>query len=422
MSKALVHKITEWSFYVAAFGCAFYELNKLTFLFFAVCFFVERIVNAKQLKISLPSRDNVPLYACVLFYLWLVITLLWTENVEVGKTELVKRCMFLFIPLLALLKIPKGQYNYKGALVALVIGVVVSNVLRLIETFPSSDITNAEQFRQIWSLQYRGDIPLASGIGITHPSVLGMLECFSIIIFAYLKRDFLVRVKRYPRAIYYVCFALVYFFFFFSIRLSDARMAMIIYMVVTCIVVAVFLWNRNYRKLLFVTILLISTAGAYLLLTSPRMENMEFTQEGLRHVDPRYEQWRCGLMAISENNLWTGVGIGDGTDVFNEVHSRETFKELYFDVDSAHCQWIDGTLEYGLVGSLLLLVVFLSNCFALRSRRGFVFVLSGTIMWMLFVLTEPFLSRFTPIYIFVFFLLICYWMKQEPKVEESDVR
>ena len=89
--------------------------------------------------------------------------------------------------------------------------------------------------------------------------------------------------------------------------------------------------------------------GGIVFKNHPRMQDFSFKKEELQRFDPRYEQWRCAYHCIKadSHNMLIGEGIGDYTDVFNDMHNSPEFKEYYYNVDNAHNIWLDGQMEYG---------------------------------------------------------------------------
>ena len=408
--------LSTLSLFVAAFFMPFSEACKVTFIIFVAAFALTRLVHLPRLTWRKPSRATLPLYLIIAFFLWVTITMFWTGNTDEGFHVLSKRLTILVVPLLALLRVPGERYDYNKVLFTLFLGVLVMSVLRFFISIPTNLDQDFEQLRLQWVWTYRGDFPNRWNMQLIHPTIMGVLQCYAIAALAYLKRPLFIKGKK-STALYYIFFAAVYALFLFLIYASLARMALIIFFAVSAIVVIVYLWNRHHRKIMFAAIALITIAGAAVLLNNPRMENFEWKK--MQEFDPRYEQWRCGFMAISENNPIIGVGVGDGTYTFNAVHARPTFAKYFFDVESAHCIWIDGTLEFGIIGCLLLLAFFITNCLHFKRREQQIFMLTFTAIWILYTLTEPFLSRFAPIYIFCLTLLISFWMKEDSDTDKK---
>lgn len=406
-------RLSNIALLVAAFFMPFSEACKVTFVIFLAAFAFTRVLHIPVLTFLRPSRTTAPLYLAIAFYLWIVITMLWTQNTDEGIHVLLKRLALFIAPLLALFRIPNERYNVDKVLLAFFLGVLCLSIIRPLASIPENLDQPLESLRWQYANIYRGDIPNRLGMHMIHPTVMGVLQCFAIATLAYLKHPLFIKGDKKRRNFYYSFFAFVYILFLTLIYFSMARMALIIFFAVSAIVVIVFLWNRHHRKAMFLAFGVIALGGSWALLSSPRMEHLELSSEKLQQFDPRYEQWRCGLIAISENNTLLGVGVGDGTDTFNEVHARPTFQQYFYDVESAHCLWIDGTIEFGIIGCLLLVAIFITNCFFYRLRVQHVFVISFSVIWLLFTLTEPFLSRFIPIYVFTFFLLVSFWMKTQ---------
>jgi len=177
-----------------------------------------------------------------------------------------------------------------------------------------------------------------------------------------------------------------------------------------------FLWRNNYKlvSIAFVPIILIG--GFIIFKNHPRMQNdFSFRKEELQKFDPRYEQWRCAYHCIKadSHNMLIGEGIGDYTDVFNDMHNSPEFKEYYYNVDNAHNIWLDGQMEYGLVGNILLLCIFISNILFIKSKQAKFTLYTITIIWLAFSFTEPLLIRSTPINLFCLFLIFSYQIKKE---------
>ena len=144
------------------------------------------------------------------------------------------------------------------------------------------------------------------------------------------------------------------------------------------------------------------------------MQDFEFTKEKLERFDPRYTQWECASSCISSDsyNMFLGEGIGDYTDTFsNKYKSMFPYNDKMY--SSAHNIWIDGQLEWGLIGNIMLLCIFIFNLLFMKSGRAKFTLYSITIIWLAFTFTEPMFSRSMPINLFCFFIVFSHWIKKE---------
>lgn len=192
-------------------------------------------------------------------------------------------------------------------------------------------------------------------------------------------------------------------------------MALIIYILLTISIIFHFFWNKNYKIMAITFTIIELVIGFSGIKYIPRMQGFKIDRQDIQNFDPRYEQWRCAKMCIMENNKIIGVGIGDHTDVFDKIHSRQTFKKFYFEVHSAHNQWLDELLELGVIGCLLFISIFLGSLYGLTEKNGKELIINSTIMWNLYILIETLFFRTASIYLFILYIIAAYYIKQEKK-------
>ena len=101
--------------------------------------------------------------------------------------------------------------------------------------------------------------------------------------------------------------------------------------------------------------------------------------------------------------------MGDRIQLFKAKY--ETTPHTFGIFDSAHNEWIDGLLEYGLIGILLLLSFFVSLFLGVKKDNEKLLVANLGIIWLLFIMIEPLYLRSIPVIIFSISIIIIYLAK-----------
>ncbi len=397
-----ITKITTNLTYITAILAAFtlaFPREHLNFLYVAwlIAWGIEILFRGKY-SFEKPNKNNIQLYLLWIYFGWMLISILWTDNLLRTEDLLLRRIIFFIVPLLTFFGMKK-DFQYKKILLAFVLGTFASIITALIYSYIKT-VQGTDYFIRFFD-HYQV---------YKHHTYFGLCKIFSIIIILYLKSDI---TKRLPHvSFYYIGLATTYLFFGALIYLSEARMPLIILVVVTATSSIYFLWGKSLKIIMSINVFAIAIVGTIIVMNHPRMQDFEFSKEKLQEFDPRYDLWRNGYQCIKESNLVFGVGIGDYTDVFSKNHAKPEFQEHFFPAESCHNHFMDVQLELGIIGSIIFLYLLYSCFLGIKDKNKLFFVFNLMLIWVLFFMIENLALKNTTIYMFSFSLLVIYWMKK----------
>ncbi len=400
-------KFTLFCAFAACFCFAHSNLMTITMVTWLSAWFIEIILHWNNVKFDTPDKNNIPLYLTLALFLWMVISLLWTENFHEAMRLFEMRIPLLIFPLFALFGM-REEKKFRKLLLAFAVGTIIYSIIVPIQAY----CTIGEQIKA--DPEHANDYFVTQFNDIKHRTQLGLLQLVSLYILHYLKPQ-IVKIFNDRTLPYHLLLCTCFGIVMLVLYISEGRAMLGTSILLMLLLTLKFLWRNNYKlvSIAFVPIILIG--GFIIFKNHPRMQNdFSFRKEELQKFDPRYEQWRCAYHCIKadSHNMLIGEGIGDNTDVFDAMHDSPEFKEYYYEVHSAHNIWLDGQMEWGLVGNILLLCIYISNIVFFKTRQTN-FTLYITIIWLVFSFFEPMFTRATPINLFCLFIIFSYWIKKE---------
>ena len=150
------------------------------------------------------------------------------------------------------------------------------------------------------------------------------------------------------------------------------------------------LQNFNYKKMLFIYFIIFCIG----------------TVTMIHKIDPiRHQLWSVSMSAIKERPL-LGYGIGASKDIISdkELHHINGFTTL-LELNHPHNQFINFTLEIGILGFLVLLTVLLLLSFRYKEKMNKNFT-TLIFIWSILSLIESPFETSKPTFLFCFLLLI----------------
>ena len=95
-------KFTLFCAFAACFCFAHSNLMTITMVVWLSAWFIEIILNWNKVKVAIPNKNNISLYLTLALFLWMVISLLWTENFQRAMRLFEMRIPLLLFPLFTL--------------------------------------------------------------------------------------------------------------------------------------------------------------------------------------------------------------------------------------------------------------------------------------------------------------------------------
>ncbi|MDC0007148.1 O-antigen ligase family protein [Winogradskyella sp.] len=343
------------------------------------------------------------------YFLLVLISLIYTNNLDRGIGYLTTTMPFIILPLIfSTIKIERSELKqlFKGYIIWLFILILFSELTIIINILNNGDSLFL-LFRKDYSYITLGEV-----IGI-HPPYMVLLMSFPI--FYIIEKFEKTGINKYLQIF------ILLVFFFYIIHLSS-RLPMVSVLSISFLLI----YKKLNQKIGIIKSII--SLIAILILTSLILYNIRSTryrfQElfGMQYANGIYIksaplkifQWTAGLKA--NNNLIVGNGMGDANNDITKSNYNEglyKFVELKY---NAHNQYIQTFVGIGILGVLCLFFIlyyFLvsnsSSYLSLTSKAFFVYLL-------VVFLTESYLERHHGL-VFISFIVCLTFSKKNKKLQ-----
>jgi len=391
-----VTKIKDILIYILAFFPLFsVKLVNLSIVLFIIGCGVH--FYKEKTPFNWPDKITVVKVVCLsLPFLLSIVSLIWTNNLNIGISFVERVLPLIIFPLIIFLLKPFGS---KESITKFFKAYILSNaVLALIITvfafFNSLDISETSG-EIAYGIDLRGRLETLPIVG-EHPIYLSLLMGSALLFLLY---------NRFKNTWINTVLILLFLIVFF---LSNSRGPMLALLVSISVVLIYKKVNVIYKILTFSTLIL--SVSLLLMLTPMKSRLMEFVNT--KHYYPigqyynsfniRMGIYKCSYI-LTEKIDWYGLGPGDVQfaldDCYNKQFKTSAYKTGIF---NTHNQYLFYWLSYGVFGILIILisyVFFYSYAFKLDNKLYIVFL---TFMFTCF-LFENILSRNTGIMLFSIF-------------------
>lgn len=334
----------------------------------------------------------------LLLFFFFIVGALTSENLKDGFSSLFTRVSLLALPLFFGSNFTFDHRQIRNILLSFVFASFCISILCLINNLLTNYHDNIE-FAYYNSWLFSGE-NLTRKYGF-HPAYFSMYISFCIsILLSMLKNE----SRRYKKLI--IVLLLLYFVLFMAGLAS--RMGFIALTVIMLLSLILLLKVPNYVKLSIV--LSIVFIQLFLIFNFPTLKekfiglfNYNLDENSYKHrADVRLTIWQSCLEIIKENPL-LGVGLGDVEQKLLDKYKRFNYTEGLDRRYNAHNQFLQTTVEVGVLGlATLLFVMGVSISFAI-TKKNFVSLCFLSIA-LLFFLSESILVRQKGIVFFSFFM------------------
>lgn len=381
------------------------NLMNFTMILWIVTWIADLIVRRDNVSFHRPDRVSASLYLTLMLAAWMTLSFFWTDNLDDFLSFAHIRLPMVVLPLLALFGMPR-QFRFRRAMFAFAMGVLFYTVALLFfswEALPYSEQNPSAHF--VWyynELQHR-----------TH---FGVCQIMALCILAYLRPQLIRRL--HSRGAYRLLFIFAWLVVMTALLFSEGRLMLALALLFSLSFLLRFLWLHNWRRLSIAIIPLSILAAAVFFPHHPRLQQFRnLSSQEIQAKEPRYDQWRCAMMCIQDkdHNIFLGEGMGDASGTYNRMRHDKSLQDLFHPIsdpfESAHNQFLQGQLEYGLIGSVIFLALLVSFFFAARGSHARFFVFQVAVIWISLSLIEQLFSKTQAVDIFCYSLLFCYWVK-----------
>lgn len=374
------------------------------FFAWASTWFIDMIVNKRYLQLQF-SWKKAATYAAGLFYLLMLVSLLYTDNMEYAGRQLERRLAFLIIPCMAIFGFNQ-RYNIKQLMLAFVLGSMLSLLYSVALPFVEYSIESSERY-----LFQKNAYDQFVGIAMNfkHRSYFGVIQLMALATLWQLRKDL---TDAWGKRSYLVILVLYSAFLILHLVFMKGRAPILA--LFGMIMLIMFQQAKQHKKWLMAGVLVILLALYGVWQFHPRFQriqwdNLQSSSLTLADKDSRLGHWHSSLQLIMQDGHWlTGVGCGDLKDQLNIQYEKQGF-----DLDNlhAHNTLLNSWLELGMLGLLLVLFMMIwplvsvskkyrwymaSLCiplYLLMMVESFTQPIHGILLWLLFLLLSAHLDK-----------------------------
>lgn len=311
----------------------------------------------------------------VLPLLWLIyaLSMAYAPDLKYGWKNLETQLSMLVFPVVFTCLHPLVRVRWRWFVYSLIAGLMVTLLVDLnlfVQNSIVQDLFIQGKFDKLWAAGY-GSLVFSKDLlnpdlmdksygfiyltkHFQHTSYLSMYLVFSIVFL--LSEVFSAKQMKSKIGLSLLLSIVTFFVLWLSSR--AAYLSLII--VLPCVLLFVFRFNKISLVLSFVGIAVMIT----LVLLNPRIKQRIDNAVSLiseidtkAKVDKRIILWKAAVSRIAENPIW-GSGVGTSNHNAREVLGETHHKEKNYKYNS-HNQYLDTTIDLGYIGLLLLLVVLL---------------------------------------------------------------
>ena len=338
------------------------------------------------------------------FYLWMIISILYSQNSLYGIQKLQSSISLLVFPAIIFLLIDKLSVK---SFEIINLCFVIANILLAIYihySLFSSGIYNSFEEVTFWNLPVR-DLIMTSKFKELHPTYVSLGFSYSILYLV----DFSLK-NSLKRAVATVLIFIILFLLITTILLS-ARITLIAFIIALLVYIVFKVSNRKSKYLIIGIIIAITTLGVLNIsyLRSRLIDEFKATElkppvgESHNSVNIRVGIYQCSFYVL-KLNWFFGVGHGNAQRKLNDCYNKfET--DVYKRTDyNTHNQYLHIFISAGIIGVILFIAMFILQ-FKLASTHKDYLYFSFLIIILISFLSENMLSRVHGV-LFLYFLIL----------------
>ncbi len=393
-------------------------INKHLVIFSMLCWFVTTLINLtidiiQKQKIVIDRKSLIPILILPCFFIFHIIGLTYSSNLEYGLFDLEVKLSMLLIPIIILIRRKIYQNKQKLIFRSLILGVLLSFFINIINAY-----NNFISDGNILNFYYSALSPTL------HPSYMAFYIGISLIAIIYYKTELfnIGRILRFIIPIIIVSILLTY------LLMLSSKAGIISFAIALSLYVSIRIAQRIkpvFAIMAGIVILIIPFIVINQIPSvSMRFKDLAFSLKNTKNASIDSEYGSIARMAIiqsmyhmSVDNLPWGVGTGDIKDEITKYYVAKGSKTITNQYLNAHNQYAQTTIALGIPGLSILLSFFAFGLITAYRKRNIIF-LSFLILLSIQMLFESMLEQQAGvIFITLFFTLFCIWEGKELRVE-----
>ena len=388
-------------------------------VFFAwACTWVFDVVADKRYLRPSFSANKAPLFAAGAFFLLMLISFLYSDNMDYAMKVLERRLAFALLPLMAVFGF-NDKYRLKPMLLAFVIGAMISLLFTLI--LPFADYLFNEEGRYLYQKSV-SDQFVRIAMDFKHRSYFGIMQLMALVCLWYLRQDL---SASWGKKSYWSIFGLYAFFILVHLLFLKGRTPLLALAALIIFAFASFLFkSKSFKQWGILLLLMLALAGGigwtfYTRFHNDRLKLIEQTDpDAIKKDDSRSNIWQASMEILSEEGQWLfGVGSGDLKDKLDEKYAENG---LSIKRRHAHNTMLNTWIELGLPGLLLVLFMLIGPFFSVKNKENRQFLLALAIPLYLLLMVEAFTQTIHGLLLWANFLLLCAYLDTSPSTNEES--
>jgi O-antigen ligase len=362
-------------------------------------------------KLFTRSQPETLLFIFVIFFLWQLSGLLFSQTIDVGLERIFKRLSFLLFPLV--LFYPGRKIIEKIHLILRLF--VICTFIYVVYCFGNALHDSLIILTHKWifnphplEYEYENYFYGARLSSLVHPSYLAMYIVISILISL---DSFFDYSFTFFRKVLWLSVVIV---FLITLYLLSSRAGILAGIIVLPIYFLFKFYKYFSKWILLIAIVLLTSVFVIVARTN---QKISFSVDGILKTDinktfekdERYLIWKSALGVIKENLIF-GVGIGDASNELKKEFKSRGYTTGYYDNLNAHNQFLEVLLENGLIGLIIFTTILGYMSYIAISQKN---LLSGLyiIMMIVFFMFESTLNRLSGVTFFPFFSFLLIHLK-----------
>ncbi|MBO7324116.1 MAG: O-antigen ligase family protein [Bacteroidales bacterium] len=380
----------------------------------ACTWFIDLLLNKGYLRARFQWK-NAAAYAFGIFYLLMLISLLYSDNMLYAGRQLERRLAFIITAVMAIFGFNE-KYKLKQLLLAFVIGSMLSLLYSVALPFIEYSMQSGERYL-FQKSAYDQFVNIA--MSFKHRSYFGIIQLMALASLWHLRKDLTEAWGRRSFMwimLLYSAFLLLHLFFLKGRAPLLALVGLSILFVFSGL-------GKRHKKWLIPALLLVMLGIWALWQFHPRFERIQWQQIqsstlSLDEKDNRLAIWHSCLQLIFEDGNWmSGVGSGDIKDQFNEICAKEN---MNIGTLHAHNTLLNTWLELGLAGLLVVIFIMLWPLLTVgKEHRSYLWSLC--IPLYILMMVESFTQPIHGIIPWVFFVLLAANIDKETTKEIGEI-
>jgi O-antigen ligase len=380
MKQLITHKIfyVFLGVFMASFVMPSYGFN--TQLLISVLAFGLLFVDSFSSKLSNLKTHKKTILILSLHFISYLIGCLFTDNWQEAMKILKAQLPVFLIPMVFFsLNLKQNLLRY--ALKYFSFAVTLYSFLVLVYVF-------SLKFLNLGDFSYYNTFAIFYN---KHTTYIGLFVTVSITYFVNIFFEHSAKIKK-------IILALLVLILFVTIYFLSVRIAILtLFLNINFIV---FFKLKSKLKYLIIGVSSVLIIGLFSLPNFERRFEPSMTEIGeVDGLEFRQKHWESVLYTINHNSLLFGNGTGSNRELLYDQYKKHKLTSAYIDEYNTHNQFLEITLENGLLGLLLFLLMF-GYIYYFQIIRRNILELSILNIFLLFFMTESLLVRQSGIMLF----------------------